>query len=708
MVTLGIAILLASGLAASKLCQRFHLPSVTGYILAGLLLGPTGFDIISEDQIGANLSHFTQIALMLIAFGIGEHIELKKLKKHARSLKWIGICEAAGAFLIVATTIFFTIRFTDFEVAGWTVRDYIVLAMLLGSIGIATAPAATLLVIRELKAKGPLTSTLMAIVAIDDGLAIIIFGLVVSIAHQVLGFSGNPLIYSIGGSMMEIIGSLLLGLLTGSMLVMTLKKLERHGEIMTAGLATLLLCGEVALYFHLSPLLAGMTAGFWLVNKDERDVRVFRALNSFEPPIYVLFFTLAGTHLDIQSLRAAGILGITYFCSTILGKILGVNLGGWFAGSPEKVRRYLGFAMVPQAGVAIGLIFLLSTDAILTPYAAVITPIVLTGVFISELIGPICARFALSQANEIHAAPPEKIRNLPEEEVSDDGASICSLDETFRIIPWAWDKLTIPHLPHGHVIFHAVEQTTARGLARTATILAYHFGALPMSVRMHPDIEGTADHDHLFYDEHAEVHDMGYTLATEFVPGPDLAAGLVAAVECNNTKALVLAYPLRGDIEQFQEVLGTVARKVHCPVAVVRFYGELHTEKIVVPLTDIEELDDMFEVINALGSIGQHRLILLYMMSSQAEPKDIIARERQIEEIIEKQHYNQNVTIMAVPTESRLDMIHEASLDADIVVMGARETSNMERILFGSLVDSVAAKLRKTLIVVYNAGKFSD
>lgn len=257
-----------------------------------MLLGPTGFGFVTEETTGHNLTHFTQIALMLIAFGIGEHIELKKLQEHTRSLKWIGIFEAMGAFLVVTTVTYTAIHLTGYEVPGWIPRDYIVLSLLLGSIGVATAPAATLLVIRELKAKGPLTSTLMAIVAIDDGLAIIIFGLFVSIAHQVLGFSENTLLVSVGGSLMEIIGSLFLGLLTGTVLILIVRKLHKPGEIMTAGLATLLLCGEIALFLHLSPLLSGMAAGFSLINKAERDVRVFRALNSFEPPIYVLFSRL--------------------------------------------------------------------------------------------------------------------------------------------------------------------------------------------------------------------------------------------------------------------------------------------------------------------------------------------------------------------------------------------------------------------------------
>ena len=156
MVTLGIAILLAAGLVAAKICQRFHLPSVTGYIIAGLLLGPTGFNLITEESIGHNLDHFTQIALMLIAFGIGEHIEIKKLKKHANSLLWIGVAETSCAFIAVSLSVYLTITLTSFTVEGWLPRDYVALSVLLGAVSVATAPAATLLVVREVEGNRPL------------------------------------------------------------------------------------------------------------------------------------------------------------------------------------------------------------------------------------------------------------------------------------------------------------------------------------------------------------------------------------------------------------------------------------------------------------------------------------------------------------------------------------------------------------------------
>lgn len=696
MITVGITLLLACGFLAGKICQRIGLPAVTGYILAGLLLGPTGFGLITAETIGHSLDHFTSIALMLIAFGIGEHIELRKLKAHTKSLLWIGLCETTGSLVAVSCVVYFTIFITQFQVEGWTGKDYLALSMLLGAVGVATAPAATLLVIRELRARGPLTSTLMAIVAIDDGLAIMLFGLVVSATHQLLGHSGAPLLLSIFAGLFEIGGSLILGILTGYILIVLLNYLKESGEIMTAGLATLLMCSELALYLHFSPLLAGMAAGFIMVNMADRDVRIFRELNKFEPPIYVLFFTLAGTHLDLDSLKTSGIIGLVYFFARIGGKIGGVALGARIAGSLPKVRKYLGYALLPQAGVAIGLIFLLSSDPKLVPYTTIITPVVLAGVFLSELIGPVSARYALAKAGEQREGRIETQEAAGENGVAKD----------FSIIPWTWKKLKPPTHPQGFVVFHGEDPVTSRGLARTATILASFFRAQPMAVQVQPPNEQLPPR--LFREEYEEVLSMGYSLTTELVPDPDLASGLVTAVEYNEAKAVVLAYPLLQKQERFKKLLHTVARHVHCPVAVIRFCGELHTERILILVTDLQELAYMFRILQALDSIGEHRLHLLYMMSSTATSADAARKTEQLNHWLKEKKSSLKVRVEAIPTASRLEIIEEAAKSADLVVMRAVETGGVQKILFGSLVDSLARRLNKTLMIIYNPEKDTD
>ncbi len=706
MITFSIALLLAAGLLGGKICQRLHLPSVTGYIVAGLLLGPSVSNYINEESIGHSLDHFTKIALMLIAFGIGEHIEVKKLKSHTRSLVWIGICETTAAFIFVSLAIYATIAIINFEVPSWGIRDYIALSLLLGAVGVATAPAATLLVIRELKAKGPLTSTLMAIVAIDDGLAIMIFGLVVTFCHQLVGNTDTGLLFSVIIGILEIGGSLVLGALTGICLIYVLGKLKQPGELMTAGLATLLLCSETAIYFHLSPLLAGMTAGFVLVNKVERDVRLFRALNSFEPPIYVLFFTLAGSHLNITSLMTAGIIGIIYFLARIMGKIAGVALGARIAGSTPTVRRYLGFALLPQAGVAIGLIFLLSSDPSLVIYTSIITPVVLAGVFLSELIGPISARYSLTKAGETDITPIKSNTYTHTIISSSNGGKGDIPQQNFDLVPWSWKKLHAPKHPQGYIVFHSSDPVTARALARTATIFAHHYGALPMAVQI---VAPTTEIPHnLFHQEHEEVHLMGYTLATELVPEAKIASGIVTAVEYNEARAVILAYPMEGKVTNFRTLLKTVSAHVNCPVAVIRFFGEVHTERILAPLTCLEDLYYLHPILLALDAVGQHRLELLYMISSTAEDKDIKAREEELQHWLTTQESPLSATIRALPTASRLEVIKEAAENSDLIVMGAPKISNMERLLFGSLVDAVVRQIEKSVIVIYNTDQEAE
>jgi Kef-type K+ transport system membrane component KefB len=283
--TLALALLMGAGLLAAKLAQLARLPSVTGFICAGLLLGPSGVNLIKEETLEADLSHFAEIALMLIAFGIGEHLDMRHLRRSLRSVGFISLFEAWGACLLVAGGTFAAAWLTKVGPGEWGLREYLCLGALLGGVATATAPAATFHVMRELRASGPLTRTLMAVVALDDGLAIIIFGVVLAVVGTVIGAGEGGLLFAIGHGLMESVGSVLLGLACGMLIDLFVHRLKRRGEMLTAGLALILLGGEVARLLGLSPLLAGMGAGFAIVNRDRRDVRVFRTINDFEPPI---------------------------------------------------------------------------------------------------------------------------------------------------------------------------------------------------------------------------------------------------------------------------------------------------------------------------------------------------------------------------------------------------------------------------------------
>lgn len=699
MITLYLAILLAVGLLAAKFCQRCYLPSVTGYILAGLLLGPGGFGLITEEALGGGLDHFTHIALMLIAFGVGEHIELKKLRVHARSVIWIGVCEVLGAFILVTLAILLLIQVSGFQVNGWQGSDYWLVALLLGAMAASGAPSVTLLVVRELKAGGTLTASLLAVVAIESGLALMIIGLVVSLAHSIMGQAGGSLLLVAGAGILEIASSLFLGICAGLSLDLIARKLKNKGEILIAGLSLLLLCSELARYLNLSSMLAGMAAGFILVNRGERDVRIFRAFNSFEPPIYVLFFTLVGIRFDWQVLEMAGLIGV-YFLARICGKILGVIVGARRGRAPLLVQRYMGVALVPQAGIAISLVFFLAGDPALVKYAVIMTPVGLTGVFLSQLFGSFCTRFALIRAGEAHGIVkkqmPARCHGL--------SAKACELHlksaKGVCIIPWNWSRL-VPHDPvQGVVVFGAAHHATVAGLARFATIFAHYCHALPMAVRVQGP--GQAVPPRVFQAEQEEVAGMGYPLATELVPDTDVASGLVAAVEYNMAHAVFLGYPLEGEASRFQEVLEVVAANVRCPVVVVRFFGDLHSERILVVVVDLDELEIVYPLVVALNSIGEHRLELLYLLHSGEPEKRMAARKQEVRAWLAARDERLDIAVKIVATDARVQTIQDEAQNYDLVVMGASRNRGFKKFFFGSLADAVAHDLQKTLLIVYS------
>ncbi|MCI5147780.1 MAG: hypothetical protein D3923_20150 [Candidatus Electrothrix sp. AR3] len=315
--------------------------------------------------------------------------------------------------------------------------------------------------VRELGSRGPMTSTLMAVVAVDDAIAIIIFGIAVSTAHNLAGTQGLQ-VQGLMFCFYEIIGSLLAGIFTGFLIDCVLDKLHNRGEMLTAGLALLLLCGEMTRLHHLSPLLAGMMAGFVLINNSERDVRLFRIINGFEPPIYVLFFTLAGVHLDLSALKLAGWVGMVYFVSRIMGKYFGSWLGAYLSGADKNVRNYLGLSLIPQAGVAIGFVFMISTDPKLASWSTTITPVVLAGVVLSELFGPLLVRITLDKAGE-----------GPKVEANSSFFRFLAKNE-LSLRPWKEKQMQPVAVPLGVVVVGASHFATIRALARVTTIIAHH------------------------------------------------------------------------------------------------------------------------------------------------------------------------------------------------------------------------------------------
>lgn len=703
-ITLVLSVLLGLGFAAAKLGQLLRLPSVTGYICAGFLLGPSGLNLITAETISTKLEHFSQIALMLIALGIGEHLELRRLRKTIRFVWPIGLAEVFFTVSLVGGGIFFIVQQIPLNTSSWTTLDYHILAMLFSVVAVATAPAATLHVIRELRATGTMTTNLMHVVAIDNCLAITFFGFAISVAQHLTGGIEKSILSTLTISCSEIFISVLIGIFTGLLIDFIVHRLHRREEMLIAGLAFLLFSGEIARSFDLSPLMTGMAAGFTIVNRDRRDVRLFRLLNAFEPPIYVLFFTLAGAHLDLSVLTIAGWLGFIYFLLRAVGKILGAKTGAFLSSTLPEVRKYLGLALVPQAGVAIGLIILIRGIPELSKYSEVITPVVLAGVFFSELIGPASTRLALLKSGEGVENNKKKLRThvhgTPKRKAD---ASFHS--EVLELIPWSWEKLVAPSKQAGVVIFGASHRQTVAGLARMATLFAHYYKAKPLAIRVEkrlPRISELDEAPRLFKTAKEEVHSLGYDLHTQVVRAKNLTAGIMNTIEQHYTHSIVLGYPLEESSQEFQQTIETIAAQAPCPVIVIRFAGTLHTERILVPIVSSQDLRDIKNVLCSLAGTGRHKITLLYLLPSESQQKDIAKAETKLQKWAYLEKLTPYVEYRATATDARLNTILEESEQHDILVMGITPPQSIQRFFFGSLANDVAQKCQKPMIMVHN------
>ena len=274
-------------------------------------------------------------------------------------------------------------------------------SFMIGSIAAATAPAATIMVIRQYNAKGPLVDTLFPVVALDDAVAIMVFGIAVGIS-QSLPMASTGVIAMImltGRLILEIFIALGLGLCVGLFLSVISRYLRGHDTLLSFAIACIFLTVGVASYFNVSSLLACLALGAAVTNLVYRSDRVLSVIDRFTPPIFVSFFAISGADLQISVLRQVGLLAIGYVIFRMIGKVLGAYLGAKWTNAPAVVQKYLGLALAPQAGVAIGLS--LVAEKALPGIGIVLRNIILGSTVIYELIGPVVAKQALMMAGEI-------------------------------------------------------------------------------------------------------------------------------------------------------------------------------------------------------------------------------------------------------------------------------------------------------------------
>ncbi len=400
---ISVALMLAIGFLMTRITKLLRLPDVTAYIVGGILAGPFCLNLVPGSVISGT-SFLPDIALAFIAFSTGEFFRVSTLKKNGGKVFIITVLESCGAAVLVFLTCYFVLGLN------------FAFSVVLGALATATAPASTIMTIRQTGAKGDFVETLLQVVALDDVVGLVLYSIAISVATAVFSDAGFQL-----SSILIPIGKNTLLLLIGGFFGLILKWLvgtrrSTDNRLIIAIAVLFSYCGLCAV-IDVSPLLGCMAMGMVYINTTE-DERMFRQLNYFSPPLLLLFFFRSGLSFDLGSLvsntGAFGavpllVIGIVYFLVRILGKYLGAWAGCRLAGKASKVRNYLGLALIPQAGVAIGLAALGARE-LGGDMGHALETIILSSSVLYELIGPGSAKLSLylsgSYSKELETIAP--------------------------------------------------------------------------------------------------------------------------------------------------------------------------------------------------------------------------------------------------------------------------------------------------------------
>ena len=427
---IAIALMLAVGFLMTRITKKLRLPNVTAYIVGGILIGPFCLNLI-PDRVLTGTAFLPDIALAFIAFSTGEFFRLSALKKNGAKVLLITVMEACTAAVLVFLVCFFILKL-DFS-----------FSVVLAALATATAPASTIMTIRQTGAKGDFVETLLQVVALDDVVGLVLFSISISAATAAssdAGFRISSILIPLGKNILLLAAGGFFGLI----LKWVTARRNTDNRLIVAIAVLFSYCGICAV-MDISPLLGCMAMGTAYINTSN-DERLFRQLNYFSPPILLLFFVRSGVGFDLgaltkqsESIGAISLLaiGIIYFLVRIAGKYIGAYAGCRMAGKQPKVRRYLGLALIPQAGVAIGLAALGARELGGETGHALET-IILSSSVLYELIGPGSAKLSLflsgSYSNEIEDL-------VPVPETKEDGTPVSEVDLLIERIQRIQSKL---------------------------------------------------------------------------------------------------------------------------------------------------------------------------------------------------------------------------------------------------------------------------
>lgn len=396
-----ISILLLLAFLIVVLAKKYRVPIVVGYVFLGILMSPdiiTTIPLVDQELTNlytfmlANLDYVTHIALAFIAFTIGSELSIKTIKRLGKSIFYIAIFESIAAFAVVTAAVYIILDLPFF------------MALLLGAIASATAPAATVMVLKEYNAEGPLTSTIMAVVGLDDAFALIIFSLINPIAYsQYSGGGAVEISELIAYPLLEIFGSLAVGLAFGYAAQYLLTNFSEQTKKILTIVTTIVLSSAVSTFFGFSPLITNMAVGFSVRNFAKKNLQISEEMNTLTVPLYALFFIIAGTEIRFSEMASLSFLLIafTYLMARIIGKVGGSTLAAKISDAPAAVKKYIGFGLLPQSGVAIALAYSVQKQYSQDPQVGLLifNTLLLTAA-LTEVVGPLLTKYAVINAGE--------------------------------------------------------------------------------------------------------------------------------------------------------------------------------------------------------------------------------------------------------------------------------------------------------------------
>ena len=378
--------LMLTGFVAHEIGRRAHVPRVTLLLLLGAVAGQAALDLVPVD-VRRWFPTVTALAMSIVGFELGEHFGGGTLRRSGRIVAWVTVAQTIGTAL--ATLVAVTLLGAPLP-----------FALILAGIATTTAPAATLDVVREARAKGPVTETVVEVVAVDDGVGIVMFAVLVAAASVLTGAEA-PTVELVGAAR-ELGGAVLLGVLLGVPMAWLTGRIRKGELTLLETLGFVFLCGGLATLLHVSYLLACMTLGATVANRARHHKRPFHAIEGVTQPFLVAFFVLAGLQLEWRELQSIGLLGIAYVIGRTVGKVGGGLIGARLGNAPASVRRYAGWCLLPQAGVALGLSLIAAER--FPDLGPQILSLLVGATVVFELVGPIATRLALGRAGETRVA----------------------------------------------------------------------------------------------------------------------------------------------------------------------------------------------------------------------------------------------------------------------------------------------------------------